>query len=95
MGVSSKLNIRNYINLFGYIRVSVRTRVVLQKLINYDPKKDKPIYAQHHTSQIVHKDDENIDENDLIQRQKLLAKEPEIPEMYVEEFQIKILVLLF
>jgi len=63
-------------------RLSVRTRIVLQKLINYDPKKDKPIFAQHHSAQIVHKDDERIDEDDLIQRQKLLAKEPEIPEMY-------------
>jgi hypothetical protein len=64
------------------IRLSVRTRVVLQKLLNYDPKKDKPIFAQHHSAQIVHKDDERIDEDDLIQRQKLLAKEPEVPEMY-------------
>ncbi len=51
-------------------------------MINYDPKKDKPIFAQHHSAQIVHKDDEYIDKNDLIQRQKLLAKEPEVPEMY-------------
>ena len=58
-------------------RLSVRTRIVLQKLINYDPKKDKPIFAQHHSAQNVRKDDDN----DLIQRQKLLAKEPEIPEM--------------
>lgn len=65
----------------GSIRLSVKTRVVLQKLINYDPKKDKPIFAQHHSAQIVHRDDKQIDENDLIQRQKLLAKEPEIPEM--------------
>ncbi len=65
-------------------RLSVRTRVVLQKLINYDPKTDKPIFAQDHSAQVVHKDDESIDENDLIQKQKLLAKEPEIPEMYVD-----------
>jgi hypothetical protein len=45
-------------------------------LINYDPKKDKPIFAQHQSAQIVHND-----EDDLMQRQKLLAKEPEIPEM--------------
>ncbi len=61
--------------------MSVRTRVLLQKLINFDPKRDKPIFAQHHSAQIVHKDDERIDEDDLISRQKLLAKEPEIPEM--------------
>ncbi len=65
-------------------RLSVRTRVLLQKLINYDPKTDKPIFAQDHSAQVVHKDDENIDENDLIQKQKLLAQEPEIPEMYVD-----------
>lgn len=59
----------------------MKTRVVLQKLINYDPKKDKPIFAQHHSAQIVHKDEERIDEDDLEQRQKLLAKEPEVPEM--------------
>ncbi|CAF3366749.1 unnamed protein product [Rotaria sp. Silwood1] len=76
-----------WFNLFLYYRgnfkLSIKSRVVLQKLINYDPKNDKPIFAQHQTSQIVHKDNENIDENDLIQRQKLLAKEPEIPEMAV------------
>lgn len=53
----------------------------MQKLINYDPKKHKPIFAQHHSAQLVHKDDERIDEDDLVQRQKLLAKEPEVPEM--------------
>ncbi|CAF0865565.1 unnamed protein product [Adineta ricciae] len=72
-----------WFNLFLYYRgsfkLSVRTRVVLQKLINYDPKKDKPIFAQHQSAQNVRKDDDN----DLIQRQKLLAKEPEIPEMAV------------
>lgn len=72
-----------FLNKLFCWRLSVRTRVVLQKLINYDPKKDKPIFAQHHSAQIVHKDDEIIDEDDLIQRQKLLAKEPEIPEMYI------------
>jgi len=46
-------------------------------------KKDKPIFAQHHSAQLVHKDDERIDEDDLVQRQKLLAKEPEVPEMVV------------
>ncbi len=33
---------------------------------------------------MVHKDDERIDEDDLIQRQQLLAKEPDVPEMYNE-----------
>ncbi|UJR29961.1 hypothetical protein I4U23_017508 [Adineta vaga] len=76
-----------WFNLFVYYRgnfkLSVRTRVLLQKLINFDPKKHKPIFAQHHSAQLVHKDDERIDEDDLVQRQKLLAKEPEIPEMAV------------
>ena len=67
--------------LFVSFRLSVRTRVLLQKLINYDPKKHKPMFAQHHSAQVVHEDDERIDEDDLVQRQKLLAKEPEIPEM--------------
>ena len=74
--------------MFIEFRLSVRTRVVLQKLINYDPKKDKPIFAQNHSEQIVHKDDERIDEDDLIQRQKLLAKEPEVPEMYMKLIRI-------
>jgi hypothetical protein len=77
--VSSKYYIRKN-NSFSFffirIRLSVRTRVVLQKLINYDPKKDKPIFPQQHSTQIV-----DNDEDDLIQRQKLLAKEPEVPEM--------------
>ena len=62
-------------------------------MINYDPKKDKPIFAQHHSAQMVHKDDQRIDEDDLVQRQKLLAKEPEIPEMY--EIRIRTLTLIF
>jgi len=76
-----------WFNMFLYYRgnfkLSVRTRVLLQKLINFDPKKHKPIFAQHHSAQLVHKDDERIDDDDLVQRQKLLAKEPEIPEMAV------------
>ncbi|CAF0730233.1 unnamed protein product [Adineta steineri] len=76
-----------WFNLFlhyrGNVKLSVRSRVLLQKLINYDPKKHKPMFAQHHSAQLVHKDEERIDEDDLVQRQKLLAKEPEIPEMAV------------
>jgi len=42
------------------------------------------MYAQHHSAQPIHKDDEKIDDDDdLLQRQKLLAKEPEVPEKYV------------
>ena len=58
------------------IRLSVRTRVVLQKLINYDPKRDKPIFAQQQSGRMI-----SDGEDDLIQRQKLLAREPEVPEM--------------
>ncbi len=53
-------------------------------MLNYDPTYDQPMYAQHHSAQPIHKDDEKIDDDDdLLQRQKLLAKEPEIPEKYV------------
>ena len=38
------------------------------------------VYAQQHSVQIVHRDDDQIDEDDFAQRQKLLAKEPEIAE---------------
>jgi len=38
------------------------------------------MYAQHHSAQTIHKDDERLDDDDLLQRQKLLAKEPDIPE---------------
>jgi len=38
------------------------------------------MYAQHHSAQTIHKDDERLDDDDLLQRQKLLAKEPEVPE---------------
>jgi CRISPR/Cas system CMR-associated protein Cmr3 (group 5 of RAMP superfamily) len=81
--------LKNRVDLIKILfRLSVRTRVKLQKLINYDPKKDKPIFAQHHSAQMVHKDDDRIDEDDLVQRQKLLAKEPEVPEMLVDKKKI-------
>jgi CRISPR/Cas system CMR-associated protein Cmr3 (group 5 of RAMP superfamily) len=81
--------LKNLVDLIKILfRLSVRTRVKLQKLINYDPKKDKPIFAQHHSAQMVHKDDDRIDEDDLVQRQKLLAKEPEVPEMLVDKKKI-------
>jgi hypothetical protein len=38
------------------------------------------MYYQHHTAQIVHKDDERIEHDDLVQRQKLSTKESELPE---------------
>jgi hypothetical protein len=41
------------------------------------------MHYQHHSAQIVHKDDERIENDDLVPRQKLLAREPELPEKYV------------
>ena len=41
------------------------------------------MYYQHHSAQIVHKDDERIDHEDVAQRQKFLSKEPEVPEKLV------------
>jgi hypothetical protein len=61
-------------------RITIKTRILLQRLINYNPVTEQPMYYQHHSAQIVHKDDERIDNEDLVQRQKLLAKEPEVPE---------------
>ncbi|CAF4292061.1 unnamed protein product, partial [Adineta steineri] len=59
---------------------TIKTRIVLQKLLNYNPIVDQPMYYQHQSGQIVHKDEERQETEELIQRQKLLAKEPEIPE---------------
>jgi len=42
------------------------------------------MYAQHHSAQNVHNEDEKIDDDDLLQRQKLLAKEPDVPEKYID-----------
>lgn len=61
-------------------RITIKTKLVLTRLLKYDPEYGQPLYAQHHSAQNVHKDDEHIDDEDLVQRQKLLAKEPEIPE---------------
>jgi len=66
-----------------FFRITIKTRLVLQRLLNYNPIYDQPMYAQHHSAQPANKDDEKIDNDDLIQRQKLLASEPEIPEKYV------------
>ncbi|CAF2523217.1 unnamed protein product [Rotaria sp. Silwood2] len=73
-----------WINLFlfyrGSLKITIKTRLVLQPLLNYNPDSDQPMYAQHHSAQTVHKEDKKFDDDDLLQRQKLLAKEPEIPE---------------
>ncbi|CAF3645080.1 unnamed protein product [Rotaria socialis] len=54
--------------------------VFLQPLLSYSPDNDQPMYGQHQSIQTVHKDDRKLDNDDLLQRQKLSAKEPEIPE---------------
>ncbi|CAF4057162.1 unnamed protein product [Adineta steineri] len=73
-----------WFNLFlfykGNFNFTIKTRIVLQKLLNYNPIVDQPMYYQHQSGQIVHKDEERQETEELIQRQKLLAKEPEIPE---------------
>jgi hypothetical protein len=73
-----------WFNLFlfyrGSFKITIKTRLVLQRLLNYNPVYDQPIYGQHHSAQTVHKDDDKIDDDDLLERQKLLAKEPDVPE---------------
>ncbi|CAF3358880.1 unnamed protein product [Rotaria sp. Silwood1] len=73
-----------WFNLFffyrGSLKITIKTRLVLQPLLNYNPDYDQPMYAQHHSAQTVHREDKKLDDDDLLQRQKLLAKEPEIPE---------------
>ncbi|CAF1200450.1 unnamed protein product [Adineta steineri] len=72
-----------WFNLFffyrGSFKITIKTRLVLQRLLNYNPTYDQPMYAQHHSGQPANTD-EKIDDDDLLQRNKLLAKEPEIPE---------------
>ncbi len=73
----------------NFSRITIKTRLVLQRLLNYNPVYDQPIYGQHHSAQTVHKDDDKIDDDDLLERQKLLAKEPDVPEKYVNEILIE------
>ena len=40
------------------------------------------MYYQHRSGQIINKDDDTMENEDFIQRQKLLAKDPDIPEKY-------------
>jgi hypothetical protein len=73
-----------WFNLFlfyrGSFKITIKTRLVLQRLLNYNPVYDQPLYAQYHSAQPIHPNDEKIDDDDLLQRQKLLAKEPEVAE---------------
>jgi hypothetical protein len=66
--------------IFEFFRITIKTRLVLQKLLNYNPVYDQPLYAQYHSAQQNQRDDDKIDDDDLLQRQRLLAKEPEIAE---------------
>ena len=61
-------------------RITIKTRIVLQRLLNYNPISDQPLCAQQH------RDDERIDDEDTLQRQKLLAKEPEVAERYAHRW---------
>ena len=65
--------------LLLYFRITIKTRLVLQRLLNYNPVYDQPMYAQHHSAQSAPSEDK-IDDDDLVERQKLLAKEPDVPE---------------
>ncbi len=79
--VSSKFSMnKTNIKIHFCFRITIKTRLVLQRLLNYNPVYDQPFYAQHHSAQSVNRDDEKIDDDDLLQRQKLLAKEPEVAE---------------
>ena len=64
-------------------RITIKTRIVLQRLLNYNPISDQPLCAQQH-----HRDDERIDDEDTLQRQKLLAKEPEVAERYTRRWML-------
>ncbi|CAF1297314.1 unnamed protein product [Adineta ricciae] len=72
-----------WFNLFlfyrGSFKITIKTRLVLQRLLNYNPVYDQPMYAQHHSAQNAPSEDK-IDDDDLVERQKLLAKEPDVPE---------------
>lgn len=73
------ISVYQTISSFVYARITIKTRLVLQRLLNYNPVYDQPMYAQHLSAQNVPSEDK-IDDDDLVERQKLLAKEPEVPE---------------
>ena len=66
------------ISIFFFSRVSIRTRILFQNLINYNPTKDKPIFAQD-SRQSKHCQSNDID--DFNSTRKLLASIPDVPEM--------------
>ncbi|CAF4531887.1 unnamed protein product, partial [Rotaria magnacalcarata] len=63
-------------------RLSIKSRLALQKLINYDSNNDKSLFTQQKTFSIIHRDDEQVSADTLIQNQKLSAEEPTVPEKY-------------
>ncbi|CAF3683581.1 unnamed protein product [Rotaria socialis] len=73
-----------WFNLFlyyrGHFKLSIKSRLALQKLINYDSNNDKSILTQHKTSSTIHRDDEQVNADSLIQNQKRLAEEPAVSE---------------
>ncbi|CAF1542039.1 unnamed protein product, partial [Didymodactylos carnosus] len=74
-----------WLNVFllyrGSIKLTVKTKLLLDKLLNYNREKGEPMFKQHAFSQKVHKQEGVIPEDDIAARQKLLAMEPEIAEM--------------
>ncbi|CAF1252034.1 unnamed protein product [Rotaria sordida] len=70
-----------WFNLFlfyrGSFKITIRTRIVLQRLLNTNTTSDPTMYYQHRSGQVVYKDDDN---EDTVQKQKLLTKDPDIPE---------------
>ncbi|UJR09422.1 hypothetical protein I4U23_013663 [Adineta vaga] len=64
----------------GSFNFTIKTRIVLKRLLNYNPIADQPLHYQHHSTDAMHKDDEHTENTELIQRQKPVNKEIELPE---------------
>lgn len=56
-------------------RITIKTRIVLQRLLNYNPTTEHTMHYQPQTDQIIHKDDVQDE-----QRQKFASKDIELPE---------------
>ncbi|CAF4996006.1 unnamed protein product, partial [Rotaria sp. Silwood1] len=77
-----------WFNLFlfyrGSFKITIRTHIFLQRLLNTNTNthttSDPSMYYQHRSGQIIYKDDEHTENEDSVQRQKLLTKDPDIPE---------------
>ncbi|CAF0935653.1 unnamed protein product, partial [Didymodactylos carnosus] len=74
-----------WLNVFllyhGSIKLTIKTKLLLDQLINYNRGSGEPMFRQHAFSQKVHKEEGTLSEDDIVARQKLLAMEPEVPEM--------------